>query len=349
MIWKQRKEFSMQVFYEKDANLSCLRGKKIAIIGYGSQGHAHALNLSESGMDVRVGLREGGSSWAKAKKAGMRVKPIAKAAMEADVIVVLVPDELQPQLFETQLRAHLAMGNSLVFAHGFNIHYGQIAPPEGIDVWMVAPKAPGHMVRYEFTQGKGVPMLIAVHQNSSGKARDMALAYAAAMGAGKAGILETTFREETETDLFGEQAVLCGGVSELILAGFETLVRAGYAPEMAYFECLHELKLIVDLIYEGGLSNMYYSVSNTAQYGGMTRGNRVVGPEARREMDRILEDVQSGRFAREWILENQARRPVFKALTRAMESHPLEEVGESLRKMMPWIEKQKKVDKEKSG
>lgn len=339
----------MQVFYDKDADLGVLRNRKIAIMGYGSQGHAHALNLTDSGMDVRVGLREGGGSWTKARNAGLRVLPVREAAREADIVMILVPDEHQPQLYETEIRCGLAAGKSLVFAHGFNIHYGQIVPPEGIDVWMVAPKAPGHMVRYEYTQGKGVPMLIAVHQNATGKARDLALAYAAAMGAGKAGILETSFREETETDLFGEQAVLCGGVSELITAGFETLVQAGYAPEMAYFECLHELKLIVDLIYEGGLSNMYHSVSNTAQYGGLTRGPRIVGPEARAEMGRILEEVRSGRFAREWILENQARRPVFNALTEAMHSHPMEEVGARLRKMMPWIEAQKKVDKSKSG
>ncbi|MEW6443574.1 MAG: ketol-acid reductoisomerase [bacterium] len=339
----------MQVYYDKDADLRVLKGKKIAVVGYGSQGHAHALNLSESGMDVRVGLRRKGSSWEKAEKAGLRVKPIAEAAREADIVVILVPDELQPGVYDDEIRAELVPGNSLVFAHGFNIHYGQIVPPQGTDVWMVAPKAPGHMVRYEFTQGKGVPVLVAVHQDSTGQARAMALAYAAALGAGKAGILETTFREETETDLFGEQAVLCGGVSELIAAGFETLVRAGYAPEMAYFECLHELKLIVDLIYEGGLGNMYFSVSNTAQYGGLTRGRKVVGEQARLEMDRILEDVQNGRFAREWILENQARRPVFNALTRAMEGHPIEEVGKKLRGMMPWIEGQKKVDRTKTG
>lgn len=339
----------MQVFYDKDADLGVLRNRKIAVIGYGSQGHAHALNLTDSGMDVRVGLRESGGSWTKARNAGLRVLPVREAAREADIVMILVPDEHQPQLYETEIRSGLAAGKSLVFAHGFNIHYGQIVPPEGIDVWMVAPKAPGHMVRYEYTQGKGVPMLIAVHQNATGKARDLALAYAAAMGAGKAGILETSFREETETDLFGEQAVLCGGVSELITAGFDTLVQAGYAPEMAYFECLHELKLIVDLIYEGGLSNMYHSVSNTAQYGGLTRGPRIVGPKARAEMGRILEEVRSGRFAREWILENQARRPVFNALTEAMRSHPMEEVGARLRKMMPWIEAQKKVDKSKSG
>jgi ketol-acid reductoisomerase len=262
--------------------------------------------------------------------------------------MILVPDEIQPRIYEGFVSPELAPGKALVFAHGFNIHYGQIVPPEGVDVFMVAPKAPGHMVRHEYTQGKGVPVLIAVHQDASGEARNLALAYAVSLGAGKAGILETSFREETETDLFGEQAVLCGGVSELILAGFETLVEAGYAPEMAYFECLHELKLIVDLIYEGGLSNMYYSVSNTAQYGGMSRGTRIIGEEAREEMEYILEDVQNGTFAREWILENQANRPVFRALTRAMETHPIEDTGKKLRKMMPWIEKQKKVDREKN-
>ncbi len=338
----------MNVYYEKDADLAALKAKKIAIIGYGSQGHAHALNLSESGMDVRVGLREGGSSWEKAKKSGLTVKPIREAAKEADIIMILVPDETQPLIYQEFIAPTLTPGKALAFAHGFNIHYGQIDPPEGVDVFMAAPKAPGHMVRHEYTQGKGVPVLIAIHQDASGQARETALAYAVGLGAGKAGILETSFREETETDLFGEQAVLCGGVSELITAGFETLVEAGYAPEMAYFECLHELKLIVDLIYEGGLSNMYYSVSNTAQYGGMSRGTRIIGDEAREEMADILEEVQDGSFAREWILENQANRPVFRALTRAMETHPIEDTGKKLRKMMPWIEKQKKVDREKN-
>lgn len=338
----------MKVYYEKDADLKKLRERKIAIIGYGSQGHAHALNLSESGMDVRVGLRQEGSSWGKAVQAGLEVKTIQEAATEADIVMVLVPDETQPAVYKQFIEPGLTSSKALVFAHGFNIHYGQIVPPAGIDVFMVAPKAPGHMVRHEYTQGKGVPTLIAVYQDASGQARDTALAYAAAIGAGKAGILETSFREETETDLFGEQAVLCGGVSELIQAGFETLVEAGYEPEMAYFECLHELKLIVDLIYEGGLSNMYYSVSNTAQYGGMSRGKRVVDEETREEMRCILEEVQSGEFAREWILENQANRPVFRALTRSQESHPIEGVGKKLRKMMPWIEKQKKVDREKN-
>ena len=330
----------MNVYYEKDADPSPLRGKKVAIIGYGSQGHAHALNLSESGMDVRVGLRQGGGSWQKARQAGLAVKPVAEAAGEAEIVMMLVPDESQPRIYRESIEPALAPGKALAFAHGFNIYYGQIVPPEGVDVFMVAPKAPGHMVRHEFTQGRGVPVLIAVHRDVSGRARSLALAYAGALGAGRAGILETTFREETETDLFGEQAVLCGGVSEMILAGYETLVEAGYAPEMAYFECLHELKLIVDLIYEGGLTHMYSSVSNTAQYGGLTRGKRIVGKRGRSEMARMLEDVQNGTFAREWILENQANRPVFSALTRAMETHPLEDTGKRLRKMMPWIDKQ---------
>ena len=338
----------MKAYYEKDADLSCLRGKKIAIIGYGSQGHAHALNLSESGMDVRVGLREGGASWHKAQRSGLPVKPVPEAVREADIVMVLVPDEIQTAVYRASIEPELGDAKALAFAHGFNIHYGQIVPPAGVDVFMVAPKAPGHMVRHEYTQGKGVPVLIAVHRDATGQARDLALAYAVAIGAGKAGILETSFQEETETDLFGEQSVLCGGVSEMITAGFETLVEAGYAPEMAYFECLHELKLIVDLIYEGGIGNMYYSVSNTAQYGGLSRGTRIIGEETRKEMKRILREIQSGAFAREWVLENQANRPVFNALTRSMEEHPIEAVGKELRRMMPWIETQKKVDREKN-
>ncbi len=338
----------MKAYYEKDANLDCLRQKKIAIIGYGSQGHAHALNLFESGMDVRIGLRQEGVSWKKATQTDVPVKTVSEAAKEADIIMVLVPDETQAAVYKQFIEPELTSAKALVFAHGFNIHYGQIVPPENVDVFMVAPKSPGHMVRFEYTQGKGVPALIAIHQDASGQARDLALAYAVSIGAGKAGILETSFREETETDLFGEQAVLCGGVSELVTAGFETLVKAGYAPEMAYFECLHELKLIIDLIYEGGISNMYYSVSNTAQFGGMSRGKQIIGKEARAEMQKVLEGVQSGTFAREWILENQANRPVFRALTNAVENHPIEETGKKLRKMMPWIEKQKKVDREKN-
>jgi len=338
----------MKVYYDRDADLNLLRSKRIAVIGFGSQGHAHALNLSDSGMDVRVGLRPGGPSWQKALRAGLAARPIPEAVEEAEIVMVLIPDEKQPAVYREFIEPGLAPSKALVFAHGFNIHYGQIVPPADLDVFMVAPKGPGHLVRFEYTQGKGVPSLIAVHQDAGGRARDLALAYAVAIGAGRAGILETSFREETETDLFGEQAVLCGGVTELILAGFETLVEAGYAPEMAYFECLHELKLIVDLVYEGGLANMYYSVSNTAQYGGLSRGKKVVGEAARAEMRRLLDDVRSGAFAREWVLENQANLPVFRALTRALENHPVEEVGKQLRGMMPWLEKQKKVDREKN-
>ncbi len=338
----------MKAYYEKDANLDCLRKKKIAIIGYGSQGHAHALNLFESGMDVRIGLRQEGVSWKKATQTDVPVMTVSEAAKEADIIMILVPDETQAAVYKQSIAPELTPAKAIVFAHGFNIHYGQIVPPEDVDVFMVAPKSPGHMVRFEYTQGKGVPALIAIHQDASGQARDLALAYAVSIGSGKAGILETSFREETETDLFGEQAVLCGGVSELVTAGYETLVKAGYAPEMAYFECLHELKLIIDLIYEGGISNMYYSVSNTAQFGGMIRGKQIIGKEARAEMQKVLEGVQSGSFARDWILENQANRPVFRALAKAVEDHPIEETGKKLRKMMPWIEKQKKVDREKN-
>jgi len=338
----------MNVYYEKDADPEKIRKRKVAIIGYGSQGHAHAQNLSESGVDVRVGVRKGGPSWQKAHTAGLTVRTVQEACMEADLVMVLVPDELQPSLYRSEIESSLHTGKALAFAHGFNIHYGQIVPPKGVDVFMVAPKAPGHLVRYEYTQGRGVPMLIAVHQDPSGCARETALAYAAALGAGKAGILETTFREETETDLFGEQAVLCGGVTELVLAGFETLVEAGYAPEIAYFECLHELKLIVDLIYEGGFTNMYYSVSNTAQYGGLSRGKRVLGEASRKAMHGLLDDVQSGVFAKEWVLENQAHRPVFNALTHAMEAHQIEKVGRELRNMMPWLAHQRKVDRDKS-
>jgi len=338
----------MNVYYEKDSRPETLKGRKIAIIGYGSQGHAHALNLAQSGLDVRVGLRKEGGSWRKALAAGLPVFTVKEACRQADLIMILVPDETQPLLYRQEIRDTLQPGKALGFAHGFNIHYGQIVPPEGVDVFMVAPKAPGHLVRFEYSQGRGVPALIAVYRDASGTAKDLALAYACALGSGRAGILETTFREETETDLFGEQAVLCGGVTELVLAGFETLVQAGYAPEIAYFECLHELKLIVDLIYEGGLTTMYYSVSNTAQYGGLSRGKAVLGEETRKAMRRLLDDIQSGRFAREWVLENQAHLPVFRALTHALESHPIETIGRELRKMMPWLAEQRKVDKDKA-
>ncbi|MEJ2182460.1 MAG: ketol-acid reductoisomerase [Nitrospirota bacterium] len=337
----------VKVYYDKDAKLSVLKQKTVAVLGYGSQGHAHAGNLKDSGMKVVVGARKG-PSWEKARKAGFTVKTPAEAARAADVVMMLLPDEYMADIYREEVAPHMKDGVSLAFAHGFNIHYGQIVPPAGANVFMVAPKGPGHLVRSEYTKGSGVPCLIAVHQDPSGKTRDVALAYAAAIGGGKAGIIETTFREETETDLFGEQAVLCGGVTALIQAGFETLVEAGYAPEMAYFECLHEVKLIVDLIYEGGISNMRYSVSNTAQYGDLTRGPRVITAETREEMKKILDEVQSGAFAREWILECKAGKPVFNALTRRGQEHRIEEVGGKLRAMMPWLKKGKLVDRKKA-
>ncbi|OQC29354.1 MAG: Ketol-acid reductoisomerase [Deltaproteobacteria bacterium ADurb.Bin072] len=335
----------MKVYYDKDTDIKLIRSKKVAIMGYGSQGFAHANNLKDSGVNVAVGLREGSPSAAKAKKAGLKVMTPSEAAKWADVVMMLIPDELQAGVYRGEIAQHMKKGNYLVFAHGFNVHYGQITPPEGVNCFMVAPKSPGHMVRYEYTQGRGVPMLIAVHADPSGDTRKLALSYAKAMGGGKAGILETTFREETETDLFGEQAVLCGGTTALIQAGFETLVEAGYSPEMAYFECLHELKLIVDLIYEGGISNMRYSISNTAQYGDITRGPLLIDEEVKDRMRDILADIQDGSFAREWILENMAGRPCFNALTRMGEEHLIERVGAKLRSMMPWIGKDRKVDK----
>ncbi|GAB4261131.1 MAG: ketol-acid reductoisomerase [Deferrisomatales bacterium] len=338
----------MKVFYEKDADLGLLDSKTVAVIGYGSQGHAHANNLRDSGVDVVVGLRPEGPSAAKARAAGFTVLPTAEAAARAQVVMILMPDELQADVYRSDIAPGLAEGDYLAFAHGFNIHFGQIVPPKGVNVFMVAPKGPGHLVRAEYERGRGVPCLIAVDADPSGNSRDVALAYACAVGGGRAGVIETTFREETETDLFGEQAVLCGGVTALIRAGYETLVEAGYAPEMAYFECLHELKLIVDLIYEGGIANMRYSVSNTAEYGDLTRGPRVVGPDAKREMQRILQEIQTGAFAREWILENRAGRPVFNALARQGREHPIEEVGTRLRAMMPWLKEGRLVDKEKN-
>ena len=337
----------MNIYYEKDADLEKIRDKTVAVIGYGSQGHAHANNLRDSGVNVRIGLREG-KSWKKAEGAGFTVLPVAEAVEDADVIMILVPDELQADLYKNEISTYIKPGSYLAFAHGFNIHFGQIVPPSSINVFMVAPKGPGHLVRHEYTKGSGVPTLIAVHQDPSGDTKDVALAYASAIGGGRAGIIETTFREETETDLFGEQVVLCGGVTALITAAFETLVEAGYAPEMAYFECLHELKLIVDLIYEGGISNMRYSVSNTAQYGDLTRGPRIINGGTKAEMKRILQEIQSGQFAREWILENKANRPVFNALTRRGEQHPVEKIGARLRAMMPWLSKERLVDKEKN-
>jgi ketol-acid reductoisomerase len=337
----------MKIYYDKDANETVIQGKRVAIIGYGSQGHAHANNLKDRGVDVVIGLRPG-SSWGKAEKAGMKVMPVADAVAYAEVVMILVPDELQGDLYRSEIAPGLKKGGYLAFAHGFNIHFGQVVPDPAVNVFMVAPKGPGHLVRHEFTKGSGVPALIAIHQDPSGDTKSVALSYASAIGAGRAGVIETNFRDETETDLFGEQTVLCGGVTALITAGYETLVEAGYPPEMAYFECLHELKLIVDLVYEGGISNMRYSISNTAQYGDLTRGPRVVTEETKNEMRRILSEIQSGQFAKEWILENRANRPVFNALTRRGETHPIEEVGAKLRAMMPWLSKDKLVDKSKN-
>jgi ketol-acid reductoisomerase len=334
----------MQVFYDRDADLKIIQSKQVAVIGYGSQGHAHAQNLRDSGANVVVGLRKGSASWAKAEKAGLKVKTVDEAVKSADLVMILVPDEHQARLYREQVAGKLKSGAALVFAHGFNIHYGQIDPPVDVDVFLAAPKGPGHLVRAEYLKGGGVPTLIAIHQDASGKAREIALSYASGIGGGRAGIIETTFKEETETDLFGEQAVLCGGISALIQAGFETLVEAGYAPEMAYFECLHETKLIVDLIYEGGIANMRYSISNTAEYGDLTRGPRVITDETRQEMRKILREIQDGRFAREWIQENMAGRPHFLALRRMGKAHPIEELGGKLRGMMPWIGKNRLVD-----
>lgn len=334
----------MKVYYDKDADLSMVKGKKVTIVGYGSQGHAHAQNLNDSGVKVTVGLRKGGPSWDKAKKAGLLVKDVPDAVKGADIVMLLMPDEHIAAVYKSDVEPHIRKGATLAFAHGFNIHYGQVMPRGDLDVVMIAPKAPGHTVRSTFSQGGGVPMLIAVHQNPSGRARDIALSYASAIGGGKAGIIETNFREETETDLFGEQVVLCGGTVELIKAGFETLVDAGYAPEMAYFECLHELKLIVDLIYEGGLANMHYSISNNAEYGDITRGPRIVTDDSKKEMKRILAEIQSGQYAKEFILENRAGAPTLLAQRRNLAAHEIEVVGEKLRAMMPWIKKNKLVD-----
>lgn len=337
----------MQIYYDKDADLQQIQNRKIAIIGYGSQGHAHALNLKESGLSVVVGLREG-SSWKKAEASGLKVMPVADAVKSADIVMILTPDEAQAALYRQEIAPNLKAGAYLAFGHGFNIHFGQIVPPASINVFMVAPKGPGHLVRSEYTKGSGVPCLLAIHQDPSGTTRQVGLAYASAIGGGRAGVIETTFREETETDLFGEQVVLCGGLTALIQNGFETLVEAGYSPEMAYFECLHEVKLIVDLIYEDGIANMRYSISTTAKYGDITRGPRVVTDETKREMKKILSEIQSGQFAKEWVLENQANRPVYNALLAKGEAHPIEQVGAKLRAMMPWLKKGKLVDKSKN-
>lgn len=339
----------MRVYYDRDADLNLIKGKKVAVIGYGSQGHAHILNLRDSGVkDLCVGLRDGSSSAEKARKEKLEVKTPAEAARWADVVMILTPDELQGDIYRDDLHANLKEGAALVFAHGLNIHFRLIEPRADLDVFMVAPKGPGHTVRGEYLKGGGVPCLVAVAQDSSGNAMELALSYASAIGGGRSGIIETTFKEETETDLFGEQAVLCGGLTELIRHGFETLVDAGYAPEMAYFECLHEVKLIVDLIYEGGMANMRYSVSNTAEYGDYVSGPRVVPAETRQHMEKVLEDIQTGRFVRDWMLECKAGQPSFKAIRRRNGEHQIEEVGARLRGMMPWITANRLVDKERN-
>ncbi|MDO7786553.1 ketol-acid reductoisomerase [Desulforamulus aquiferis] len=329
----------VKVYYDADANLELLNGKKIAVLGYGSQGHAQAQSLKDSGLDVVVGLRKDSARWAKAEADGLQVAIVPEACAQADVIQILLPDEIQGRVYAEEIEPYLTEGKALMFSHGFNIHFGQIVPPKNVDVFLVAPKSPGHLVRRMYAEGKGVPGLVAVHQDYTGRAKDIALAYAKGIGCTKAGVFETSFKEETETDLFGEQAVLCGGVSELIKAGFDTLVEAGYAPEMAYFECLHELKLIVDLIYEGGLSRMRYSVSNTAEYGDYMIGPRIITEETRQEMRYVLQEIQDGTFARNWMLENQVKGPQFNAIRKMEQEHQIEEVGAELRRMMPWLKK----------
>jgi ketol-acid reductoisomerase len=326
------------MYYDKDANLDLIKDKTVAVIGYGSQGHAHSLNLHESGVKVVVGLRKESSSWKQAEKAGLKVMPVLEAAEIADMIMILTPDHSQGDTYKYDVAPGLKAGNVLMFAHGFNIHFNQIVPPADVDVVMVAPKGPGHLVRRQYQEGRGVPALIAVHQDASGKANDLALAYAKGIGATRAGVIETNFAEETETDLFGEQVVLCGGASELVRAGFETLVQAGYQPEIAYFECLHELKLIVDLMYEKGITGMRYSISDTAEYGDITRGKRIINEDTRAEMRKILKEIQNGEFASEWILENKAGRPSFNAVQRREASHQIEIVGKELRGLMSWID-----------
>ena len=336
----------MKVYYDKDANLSVIKGMKVTIVGYGSQGHAHACNLKDSGVDVTVGLRAGSTSVAKAEAHGLTVKPVVEAVSAADLVMVLTPDEFQFQLYRDEIEPNIKQGATLAFAHGFSIHYNQVVPREDLDVIMVAPKAPGHTVRTEFERGGGIPDLIAIFQDASGKAKEVALSYASAIGGGRTGIIETTFKDETETDLFGEQAVLCGGAVELVKAGFETLTEAGYEPEMAYFECLHELKLIVDLMYEGGIANMNYSISNNAEYGEYVTGPKVINEESRRAMRECLENIQNGDYAKRFILEGQTNYPEMTARRRLNAAHPIEQVGAGLRKMMPWIKKI--VDKDKN-
>ena len=339
----------MRVYYDRDADVNLIKSKKVCIVGYGSQGHAHAANLKDSGVpDVAIALREGSATRAKAEAAGFKVMGVAEAAAWADVLMILTPDELQAEIYENEIHGNMRAGSMLAFAHGLNVHFDLIVPAADVDVIMVAPKGPGHTVRGEYQKGGGVPCLLAIHQDASSNAHDIGLSYASAIGGGRSGVIETTFRQECETDLFGEQAVLCGGLVELIKAGFDTLVEAGYDPEMAYFECLHEVKLIVDLIYEGGIANMNYSISNTAEYGEYVSGPRVITDETRQAMRGILDDIQSGRFTRDWMLENKARQSSFKATRRRNAAHPIEEVGENLRGMMPWIGANRLVDKSKN-
>jgi ketol-acid reductoisomerase len=338
----------MKVFYDKDCDIKLIKGKKVAIIGYGSQGHAHALNLNDSGVKVTVGVRKGGPSWNKVEKAGLKVAEITAAVKDADFVMMLMPDEHIAATYKSEIEPNIKQGAALAFAHGFNVHYGQVVPREDLDVVMVAPKAPGHTVRSTYAQGGGVPMLVAIHQDKSGIARDISLSYAAAIGGGRAGIIETNFREETETDLFGEQTVLCGGTVELIKTSFEVLVEAGYAPEMAYFECLHELKLIVDLIYEGGIANMNYSISNNAEFGEYVTGPKMITAETKLAMKKVLEDIQTGEYAKQFILENRAGAPTLQSRRRIMAEHPIEQVGEQLRAMMPWIKANKLVDRSRN-
>jgi ketol-acid reductoisomerase len=338
----------MRVYYDKDADLARLEGKTVAVLGYGSQGHAHSLNLKESGVEVVVGLRPGSATWKKAESAGLRVLSVADAAAAGDVIMMTLPDETMAQIYDTDIRPNLKAGNYLALAHGFNFHFGCITPPDGVNSFMVAPKGPGHLVRDAYSKGGGVPCLVAVDRDPSGTTLEIGLAYAKGIGGGRAGIIQTNIREETETDLFGEQAVLCGGLTAMMQAAFETLIEAGYAPEMAYFECIHEVKLIVDLIYEGGISNMRYSISNTARYGDLTRGPRIVTAETKAEMKRILGEIQSGRFATEWLQESRVGKPTFNALSKLGEEHPIEKVGKELRAMMPWLKENRLVDKNRN-
>jgi ketol-acid reductoisomerase len=339
---------ALNVYYEKDADLSLIKSKKVAIIGYGSQGYAHSNNLKDSGCDVVVGLRKGSKSWEKAQKAGLKVMETNEAAKWANVIMILTPDEMQADIYKESIEPYLEDSDTIAFGHGFNIHYGQIVPKNTINVMMIAPKGPGHLVRREYEKGRGVPMLIAVENDYSGNTKQLALSYAAANGGARAGVIETTFKDETETDLFGEQSVLCGGVTSLVKSGFETLVEAGYPEEMAYFETFHELKLIVDLMYEGGIYDMRYSISNTAKYGDITRGPRVVDEGVKERMKEVLTEIQEGNFAKEWILENKSNRPVFNALLKKDQNHPIEVVGKRLRQMMPWIAESKAVDEDKN-